>query len=141
MKDTLVKDYIKRAEIRIKLLQLYLQEKDYADTVREAQEAVELLLKAVLRYIGAEVPKVHDVGKILKKFKDFLPPEIAENIGQIAEISKRLRKERELAFYGAHDFIPSEEYTCEEAEQAIKDAEFILDIVKKSLLKESKHHP
>ncbi len=101
--------------------------------MREAQEIVELLLKAVLRHIGAEVPKVHDVGKILRKFKEFLPPKIKENIEQIAAISKRLRKERELAFYGADDFIPSEEYTREEAEQAIEDVQVIFDVVKKGL--------
>lgn len=68
MKDTLVKDYIKRAEIRIKLLQLYLQEKDYADTVREAQEAVKLLLKAVLRYMMSE--------KSSKNLKIFCHPKL-----------------------------------------------------------------
>jgi HEPN domain-containing protein len=37
--------------------------------VRQCQEAVELLLKASLRLVGAEPPKWHDVGTILKKKK------------------------------------------------------------------------
>jgi hypothetical protein len=43
-------------------------------------------------------------------------------LAAIKAISKRLRKERELSFYGAEDFIPTEEYDLADAEQAIKDA-------------------
>ena len=46
-------------------------------------------------------------------------------------ISKRLRKEREL-FYGAEDFVPLEEYTAEEASQAIEDAKFVVEVVRRA---------
>ena len=79
------------------MIVLYEKE-DYPDVVREAQEVVELALKAVLRLIGVEVPKVHDVSKILGKYKDLLPEELRQNLKKIATIFKRLRKERELSF-------------------------------------------
>lgn len=127
--DRLAIDYLKRAKIRLEVLEVLYEKGDYPDVVREAQEVVELALKAVLRLIGVEVPRVHDVGKILGKYEDSLPEEIRQNLKKIAIISKRLRKERELSFYGAEDFIPLEEYTAEEALQAINDAKFVVDTV------------
>jgi len=44
-----------------------------------------------------------------------------------------LRKEREVSFYGAEDFLPSEEYAQSDAIRAIEDVKFVLDIVKKTL--------
>jgi hypothetical protein len=41
-----------------------------------------------------------------------------------------LRKERELAFYGDIDFIPTEEYTTQDARKAIKDARFVVATAK-----------
>jgi len=46
---------------------------------------------------------------------------------RLQEISKRLRREREFAFYGDIDFIPTEEYTRQDALQAINDARFVLE--------------
>jgi len=41
-----------------------------------------------------------------------------------------LRKERELAFYGDIDFIPTEEYTRTDAKNAIVDARFVVATTK-----------
>lgn len=126
----LFKDYIKRADVRLQALEFYLQRQAYADTVREAQEVVELLLKGLLRFIGVEAPKVHDVGKTLDEHLEYLPEVVKENLKKIKAISKRLRKERELSFYGSEDFIPSEEYDEEEAREAIEDARFVFLVIK-----------
>jgi HEPN domain-containing protein len=50
--------------------------------------------------------------------------DVARQVERLAEISKRLRKERELSFYGDIDFIPTEEYRLE-------DANFIVEIARK----------
>ena len=34
-----------------------------------------------------------------------------------------------MSFYGAEDFVPLEEYTAEEASQAIEDAKFVVEVV------------
>lgn len=127
--DELAASYLKKAKVRFKALTFYKENEAYSDVVREAQELVELLLKAVLRGIGVEVPKIHDVGRTLEKHRQLLPPALNNSLNEIKKISKRLRKERELSFYGAEDFIPTEEYELEDAEMAIKDAEFILNAV------------
>jgi len=45
-------------------------------------------------------------------------------------LSILLEEERELSFYGDIDFIPTEEYSREDALQAIEDAKFIVKTVK-----------
>jgi HEPN domain-containing protein len=131
-KDELTQSYLLKADVRLRALAFYRDEKAYSDVVREAQELVELLLKAVLRAIGVEVPKVHDVGKTLAAHQASLPASIANNLKEIKAISKRLRKERELSFYGAEDFVPTEEYDLDDATRAIEEAEFVFKIVQEA---------
>lgn len=131
--DELTLSYLKKAQVRFKALFFYKENGAYSDVVREAQELVELLLKAVLRAVGVEVPKIYDVSRTLEKHRLLLPPILADSLDGIKSISKRLRKERELSFYGAEDFIPTEEYSIEDADKAIKDAEFVLKTVQVSL--------
>ena len=106
--ELLGESYFKKAKTRLKILSLLIDEGDYSDVVREAQEIVELALKGILRKIGVE------------------PPKPQKDTERIAEISKWLRKEREFAFYGDVDLIPSEEYKRADAERAKKDAEFVV---------------
>lgn len=94
----------------------------YSDVVREAQEIVELALKGALRQVGVEPPKQHDVGDLLLAHAERLAPELRGALPALARASKWLRKEREFAFYGDDDFIPTEEYTADDAEKARRAA-------------------
>ncbi|MEK7474820.1 MAG: HEPN domain-containing protein [Candidatus Coatesbacteria bacterium] len=69
-------------------------------TVRRAQEAVELALKAALRSIGVEPPKWHDVGEILREHRGKFAAPFAARIDEFAEHSSVLRERRELSLYG-----------------------------------------
>jgi HEPN domain-containing protein len=89
---------------------------------REAQEIVELALKGMLRHAGVEPPKWHDVGSILEQYADRYPALTREDLLQLVRISARLRKEREFAFYGDIDFIPTEQYAEADAARATEDA-------------------
>ena len=132
-KKRLVDDYIFRAEKRIKMLEFLKKEESYADVVREAQEVVELLLKGLILFFGLDVPKIHDVSKFIEQNIEIFPEIVKENIEKLKIISKTLRKERELAFYGLIDWIPSEEYTLKDAEKAINWAKEVFQIVKIAL--------
>lgn len=121
------RSYFTKATKRLKILDLLMQEEDYSDVVREAQEIVELSLKGILRMVGIEPPKLHDVGHLIVEYAGRLPKEVAANADQIASISKWLRKEREFSFYGDVDLIPTEEYTREDGIRARDDARFIVD--------------
>ncbi len=67
-----------------------------------------------------------------KRDKDKLPPSLKSNLEEIVNISRSLRKERELAFYGTEDWIPTEEYSEKDSTEAIQKAEKIFDWVTKS---------
>lgn len=130
----LAKDYMIKAETRLEVLEIYLRKKDYSDVIREAQEVVELAQKAMLRQVGIDPPKWHDVGMIILENKKKFPEAIQKDLLEIAEISKWLRRERELSFYGDIDFIPSEEYTEEDAMRAIEGAKKVVETAKKVVI-------
>lgn len=123
---TLARSYLLKAAKRLRVLELLLQEEAYSDVVREAQELVELALKAMLRYAGIDPPKWHDVGPILLEHEGRFPEALRPDLARLAAISKWLRREREFAFYGDVDFIPTEEYGREDAARALADARFVL---------------
>ena len=117
--DNLAQSYLKKAKARRKALEVLLTEKSYSDVVRESQQIVELLLKGVLRVVGIEPPKIHDVGKILVQNKGLLTKKMAGDVDKIAKYSFELRKDRELSFYGAYDVDPWEDYTLIDAKEAM----------------------
>jgi len=73
----LAQSYLIKAEKRLKILEILLHEEDYSDVVREAQGIVELSLKAMLRLVGIEPPKIHDVGELLLEHERFFPASIS----------------------------------------------------------------
>jgi HEPN domain-containing protein len=118
--DRLALTYFKKSRARRKALQVLFDEESYADVVREAQEICELVLKAVLRLIGIEPPKFHDVGKIIVENSGLLPEAMRAEVDEISRHSFELRRDRELAFYGALDVDPWEDYRREDAVRAIE---------------------
>ncbi|ADL07000.1 HEPN domain-containing protein [Thermosediminibacter oceani] len=135
---TLAESYLQKARVRLKMIKFLLEEEAYSDIIREAQEAVELALKGILRKIGVEPPKQHDVGYLLFEYRDKLPAEVAERVDKLASISKWLRKEREFSFYGDVDFIPTLEYTREDAEKAYGDLKTVIEAAEKVILPKNK---
>ena len=119
---SLAQSYLLKARTRLKILQVLLDEEAYSDVVREAQEIVELALKGMLRQVGVDPPKWHDVGGFLLQFGDRFPAVEPSRLKRLAEISARLRKEREFSFYGDIDFIPTEQYSREDAQRATDEA-------------------
>ena len=131
---SLAKSYLIKADKRLKVLDLLLEEKAYSDVIREAQECVELALKGMLRFVGIDPLKWYDVGGILVEYKEKFPLKIRRRLNKAAKISKWLRKERELSFYGDIDFIPTEEYTKKDALRAIYGANFCVEIAKETII-------
>ena len=64
------------------------------------------------------------------EFQNRFPASVRPHIERTASISSWLRKEREFSFYGDVDFIPTEEYSQEDALRAIRDAQFVVEIAK-----------
>ena len=131
--QTLGEAYLWKAQRRLRVLDVLMEEQAYSDVVREAQEVVELALKALLRQVGVDPPKWHDVGPLLQQFEGRLPAVLRPHVARMAEISRWLRKEREFAFYGDVDFIPTEQYTKDDAQRAIDDARFVVERVQEAV--------
>ena len=125
----LAADYIKRAKVRLEAVELLHARQSYADVVREAQECVELALKALLRTCGIQPPRIHDVSAILLDERQRIPPALQNSVDRLAKISKSMRRDRELAFYGTEDLTPSDFYGQEDAESALRDAQFVVEAV------------
>ena len=125
----LAKDYISRAKVRLQAVDLLFQAESWADVVRESQEIVELSLKALLRARGIDPPRVHDVSDVLLAERSRMPEELAEELETLTEISRTLRRDRELAFYGAEDLTPSGFYSRADATEARRGAQTTVDLV------------
>ena len=125
---SLAESYLLKATKRLKILTVLLDEEAYSDVVREAQEIVELALKGMLRQVGVEPPRWHDVGGILREHRERLPAGVAPDVERLARISSALRKDRELSFYGEIDFIPTEHYTKAHAQRALDDAVWVVSV-------------
>jgi len=131
--DGLIGDYMRRAKARLAALQVLMDEESWADVVREAQELVEITLRALLRANRIEVPQIHDVSPILEQNRSRFGKGIQESLDELIRISRSLRRDRELAFYGSEDLTPSEFYKREDAEAAKSQARYVYDTVTDSL--------
>jgi HEPN domain-containing protein len=120
--------YLAKASVRLEALAVLRDRGGHSDVVREAQELVELALKGVLRAVGIEPPKVHDVGRLLVGHGELFVAEVRKDLPRAAEISAPLRRDRELAFYGDVDFIPIEQYTTADAKRAYDEAAWIVGL-------------
>ncbi len=119
---SLAQSYLLKARHRLKVLAVLFDDGAHSDVVREAQEVVELALKGMLRQVGVEPPRWHDVGQLLEEHRDRFAPPVQESLGRLVEASAWLRKEREFAFYGDIDFIPTERYSSLDASAALDAA-------------------
>ncbi|MGB9553753.1 MAG: HEPN domain-containing protein [Candidatus Caldatribacteriaceae bacterium] len=128
---TLAESYLLKVQKRLRILDVLMEEESYSDVAREAQEIVELALKGILRRIGIEPPKQHDVGDSSLNTAIDSPQDVDKAVETLAQISRWLRKEREFAFCGDLDFIPSLEYSPEDGERARHDAHFVVTMTEK----------
>ncbi|MGI9032341.1 MAG: DNA-binding protein [Candidatus Aeolococcus gillhamiae] len=127
--DQLARSYLAKAGVRRRVLEVLMDQGAYSDVVREAQELVELALKAALRAIGVDPPKWHDVGPVLVEHAGSFPEPFAAALPRLAEVSRWLRREREFAFYGDVDVIPTESYGPADGKRAQVDALAVYEAV------------
>jgi HEPN domain-containing protein len=114
----LATDHLRRAQARVRALDVLFDAESWPDVVRESQEALELALKGLLRAFGVDPPRTHDVADVLLAERSRLPAELHPHLDQLALASRDLRRDRELAFYGAQDLTPSTFYGRKDAERA-----------------------
>jgi HEPN domain-containing protein len=133
--DSMAMDYLRRAKSRLIDAGSALERGDYPETVRYSQECVELSLKACLRAVAVEYPKVHDVGDILKICSGKFPDWLKKEIDTLAEISRDLSDKRAPSMYGLESLgkTPSQLFDRRDAEDALKKAEYVHKLASKFL--------
>jgi hypothetical protein len=67
--------------------------------------------------------------------RERLPAGIHERLDELVRISRSLRRDRELAFYGSEDLTPSEFYKEEDAAAALAQARMVHATVSAALVK------
>ena len=137
--EALARDYLKRAEARLVIAEEAFKRGYYPEAVRYSQECVELSLKACLRMVGIEYPKVHDVGGVLEAESARFPEWFREQIERLAEISRNLAEKRSPSMYGieAAGKTPGELFGEREAEEALRNAKQVHQLARQ-LIEERK---
>jgi hypothetical protein len=132
----LARDHVRRSVVRLSALEVLFDAESWADVVRESQEIVELTLKGLLRACGVDPPRIHDVSEILLAERDRLPVGLRDGIDALVDASRQLRRDRELAFYGAEDLTPSGFYSRKDATRARRMARTTVEAVRPYVLGE-----
>jgi len=130
----LAADYVRRASIRLRAVDVLFEAASWADVVRESQEVVELALKGLLRSCAVEAPRIHDVSDVLIAERERLPAPLRDEVARMASVSRDLRRDRELAFYGAEDLTPSSFYAEADGIRAREGAALVVRLVKPFVL-------
>lgn len=96
--------------------------------MRESQEAVELALKAALRWVAIEPVRTHNPSDQLLAARARFPAWFREQLDALREISDRLAAERGPSFYGdeAAGVPPGELFDAEDAHAAVADGSKVL---------------
>jgi len=119
------KSYLRQAKARLKDAKEAFLESNYPYAVRLSQECVELSLKAVLKAVGIEYPKIHDVSDIMAEVENRFPNWFRTEMEFLRESSKILVKKRELSLYGGEEafLTPNEVINRKDARDATTRAE------------------
>lgn len=125
------KSYFEQAKAILKEVDLHYKNKEWNLVVRRCQETVELSLKALLRSLGFEVPRRHDIGFIFLKNKGKLPECIEIKLEKIVRISRDLSNDRENSFYGDESIeTPAKDiYFKHDADRSKEDVEEMFNMV------------
>lgn len=117
--------HLRQAEVRLQTARFARDHAYWPFAVRQAQECVELTLKAALNFVGLDPPKWHDVGVILQQERRRFPEWFAKDVDLMAYRSRKLADDRERSMYGSAELgLPAQEIFGElDAREAVTAAD------------------
>ena len=121
----MARSYLRQAKARLDDAVDALRDGNHPYVVRLSQECVELSLKAVLKAVGIEYPKVHDVSDIFPEIGDRFPDWFQTEVNFLRESSRLLFKKRAPSLYGDEGALlsPNEVMSEDDAEDAANRAD------------------
>jgi hypothetical protein len=114
----LATDHVARAQARLLALDVLFDAESWADVVRESHEVVDLAVRALLLWAGVHTSPGREAALALGAARRRLPPSVQPDLPALAGASQRLRRDRDLAFFGGDDLTPWEFYTRPDADAA-----------------------
>jgi len=126
--------YLGDAEVILEECRFSLDRMHWHRVVRKCQEASELAVKGLFKYLGVEYPKAHILGRVFKK--EIARHEIfsREDLNRIAFISDSLAFDREVSFYGSPEGgTAAELFDQEDAQEALESAQWLCKKVKEGM--------
>ena len=119
------RSYLRQAKARLDDAKDALKGGNHPYAVRLSQECVELSMKAVLKAVGIEYPKVHEVSYVFQEIRDRFPDWFRAEVEYLTESSKLLFKKREPSLYGDEEALipPNGVMSEEDARDATERAE------------------
>ena len=129
----IARSYLRQAEARLEDAKDALSEDNYPYAVRLSQECVELSLKAALRAVGIDYPKVYDVSDVLTDVSERFPEWFRAEMDFLCESSKILAKKREISLYGGEEafLAPEDIISREDADDAVERAIRVYSLCRK----------
>jgi HEPN domain-containing protein len=123
--------YVEEARGRLELVRLARDRRLWATVAREAQEAVELLLKGALRLVAVEPARTHDVGDRIRRESGRFPPWFSAEVDHLAAISTEMAGDRGVAFCGdeRQELGPQELFDEADAARALDQLEYVAGLV------------
>lgn len=134
--------YIEEARGRTELVRLAKERGRWSTVVREAQEAVELFLKGLLRLVAVEPARTHDVADLLRREAHRFPEWLRAEIDHLADISTEMAGDRGLAFYGdeRQSLGPQELFDEGDASRAAGNLEYVAALAERLLAEYAGSH-
>ncbi len=130
--DKAAQAFLNDAAIVLEEARASLSARHHHRVVRKAQESAELAVEAVFRFAGLEHPKSHILGRHVRKHLGKLHIFEAQAIETMANYSDSSSLDREPAFYGTYEGTPASEiFDEEDAREALRKAEWIVDTARK----------
>jgi len=134
---------LRQAEARLKDACGARDDGNHPYAVRLSQGCVELSLKGVLRAVGIEYPKVHEVSDVFLRIPERFPDWFIREIEFIRESSKLLFRKREPSLYGDETLHLSPDEVMDEgdAADAVSRAEMVFELCNRFLMDMAEHTP
>lgn len=125
--EAMARDMLTRAGRCLREARAACAEGDYALCVRRAQEVIELSIKGLLRLVGVEFPREHDVSEVLVSAAGRFPEPWQEVLPELARRMREITPKRGPAMYGleAQGIPASEAFDEEDGRGALADAELV----------------
>lgn len=128
----LAEAFLERARDRLEALRSLRQEADFSDVIRESRDIAELGLRGILRVAGIEVARWLDVGQVFEENAGRLPVDVKGQKERILEIHRDLSRDRQVS-HPEEPGMPIERLLAADADRAIAEAEWILDLAQTAI--------